>query len=219
MKEEKKKEQENSRIVEITEEEEKKILDEQKKESTPSVPPPQDDEEKDKVLPNSGNGSITDKYIWTQTLSEVDARIPVPQGTKGRDLIVEIKPTTIKVGLKGKPPIVEGIWDKPVKPDDSIWTIEDSKLVILTLSKKNQMEWWSKLIEGEKEINTKKIQPENSKLEDLDAETRSTVEKMMFDQRQKQMGKPTSDELSKQEMLKKFMDAHPEMDFSKAKIG
>ncbi|EST05568.1 CS domain protein [Kalmanozyma brasiliensis GHG001] len=158
-------------------------------------------------------------YKWKQQLDIVEISVPVPQGTKGRDLIVELKKRKIKVSLKGKESIFEGELAKDIKEEDSTWTIEDGNSVEIQLEKMNKNEWWPNVVTHHPKVDTTKIVPENSKLSDLDPETRAMVEKMMFDNRQKAMNKPTSDQIQQQEMLAKLAKANPNIDFSNAKFN
>ncbi|KAJ3106585.1 hypothetical protein HDU97_005950 [Phlyctochytrium planicorne] len=157
-------------------------------------------------------------YKWKQTLKDVDITVEIPKGTRGRDLAIVLKKKEISVGFKGKEPIFNGELCQSIKLEDSTWTLEGGEIQI-HLEKINQMEWWKNVVTHHPAIDTTKIEPENSKLSDLDGDTRAMVEKMMFDQRQKQMGLPSSDEMKKQEILRKFQQQHPEMDFSNAKFS
>eukprot|EP00796_Vickermania_ingenoplastis_P000246 gene247-121_t len=174
------------------------------------------------LVPSAGNGYEYPHYGFTQSLQDLEVRVPLPVAANsrltGKMVDVSITAQRLRVGLKNKPPVVDGELYNRVKTEDCMWTIEDGRVIVVSLTKQNAMEWWKTVIRGDAEIDLQKVVPENSKLDDLDGETRQTVEKMMYDQRQKQMGLPTSEEQKKQDMLKKFMEAHPEMDFSNAKM-
>jgi CS domain/N-terminal conserved domain of Nudc. len=191
-----------------------------KSKSDPPPPPP----------PLGNGGTVPGRYTWTQTLSELSVSIPVPNGTRGKDVSVVLNKNQLRVGLlsqirsipKGSGTeswIVDSALTKAIVVDDSFWTIEDGNRIVLNLQKLNGMEWWDSVCKDDSaKIDVRAIQPENSSLSDLDGETRKTVEKMMYDQRQKAMGLPTSEEQNKLDMLEKFKAQHPELDFSQAKF-
>jgi hypothetical protein len=178
-------------------------------------------------------------YKWDQTIKDLDITIGIEAKYKGKDLDVKIGRNTLKVGIKGQEPFIDvcdcqsadsnttnkhtsqGELPHAIRVDDSTWTLAPTnagKDIEIHLDKQNQLEWWPHVITSAPKIDTSKIQPENSKLGDLDGETRGMVEKMMFDQRQKEAGKPTSDEQKKLDILEKFKQQHPEMDFSNVKM-
>lgn len=178
----------------------------------------------EKVIPNSGNGSKTEKYIWTQTLEEIQANVFIPTNKTKKDLEIKLELDHCYIALKDKSEIfVDAKWCDKIHPDDSYWAIEElengGKAIQLTLSKYADKNWWDCLVKGEPVIDTQKVSPEPSKLSDLDGEMKSTVEKMMIDMRRKQAGLPSLEEQEKKDKMGQFMKAHPEMDFSNCKFN
>jgi hypothetical protein len=223
-------EQSDSKVEEITDEEADKLMQQDVKEVEPQAVPKSDvkkdgegegDESDGGEPPLVGNGLRTDKYWFVQTLGDITLNVFIPEHIKAKNLDVVYTTKKLKVGVKGETPIIDGELPEKIVAEDTLWTIdtiEGERVCQITFDKFDKMKWWDCAIVGDTKINTKKIEPENSKLSDLDGDTRQTVEKMMFDQQQKQKGLPTSDELEKKNKLNKFMEAHPEMDFSKAKF-
>ena len=62
-------------------------------------------------------------YKWQQQLGDVDIYIPVPKGTRAKNLNVVIAKKKLTVGLKGQDPILDGELCKEIKVGDSTWNI------------------------------------------------------------------------------------------------
>eukprot|EP00591_Stephanopyxis_turris_P018706 CAMPEP_0195539718 /NCGR_PEP_ID=MMETSP0794_2-20130614/50199_1 /TAXON_ID=515487 /ORGANISM="Stephanopyxis turris, Strain CCMP 815" /LENGTH=282 /DNA_ID=CAMNT_0040673765 /DNA_START=132 /DNA_END=980 /DNA_ORIENTATION=- len=122
-----------------------------------------DDEDDDSGPPPIGNGGTVDgKYVWTQTLSELNLITSLPENTRGRDLNVDIRKNHLKIGLKSEAPklIVDDDLTKTVIVDDSFWTIEDGNKLSINLQKLNQMEWWDSPCKSDSKIDVRKVQPD-----------------------------------------------------------
>ncbi|CAF2131679.1 unnamed protein product [Brassica napus] len=137
-------------------------------------------------VPNKGNGLDFEKYSWTQDHEEVTITIPVPSGTNPRYVTCEFNTYRLKVCLQGgQHTIIDGALFGAVNPNDCFWYLEDEKVIWVLLRKQDRCGWWKYCMKGEPEIDTQKVDRKSSKLDDLDPDTRSKVEKMMFDERQK----------------------------------
>ena len=94
----------------------------------------EDEVDKGKLKPNAGNGCDLDNYSWTQTLNEIDLRVPLKASfkVKARDVVVEYQKRHLKVGLKGHPPIIEGELFHERKVEDCCWVLQDAKVVAVS---------------------------------------------------------------------------------------
>ncbi len=169
------------------------------------------------LTPNDGNGSDTEKYKWTQTNSEVDVYITIPKGIPSSQMKIIIKADQLSVNIKSEPPLaIQGTLHAKVKPADSEWVLDSSVgLIHINLIKMNSAaEYWTRLLVGEKELDTKKIKPKLASLSDFDGEEKAMLNKMRYESVQKNAGKPVTLDSNTQDVLNKLQSANPNMTFT-----
>ena len=86
-------------------------------------------------------------------MDEVTIFIRPPKGVKAKDLNIKITPTTLSVGLRGRPqPFIHEKFFSKVKPDSSCWTFDEGEVEI-SLHKMRKAETWSSALLGHGEMD------------------------------------------------------------------
>lgn len=168
------------------------------------------------------NGGRSRHYTWTQPqIEQFEMFVPLGKNVKSSDVKVEYDSKHLKIKLKDEY-LVNGELFAPINADSFYWTIDENKnekYISVTFDKIYKMVWWDYVVKGDDILSLSKINPEASKLSDIDPSMRPEIEKMMIENNHKLNNKPYHKDPKTNEMLQKFMKEHPEMDFSKAKIN
>jgi hypothetical protein len=154
-------------------------------------------------LPVAGNGGVTERYFWQQTLDELSVHLCVPPGTAARDVRCEIRAGGVEVAVGGRV-LLKGAFPEPerVRPADSLWTLEPRTETLVLQLEKTRQTWWDCVVQGEPRIDTQKVDS-SRRIDEYDEATQAQIRKIMFDQRQAQQGLPSSDQLRADEILER----------------
>ncbi|KAM6902976.1 nudC domain-containing protein 3 [Xenentodon cancila] len=159
--------------------------------------------------PDSYNGAVRENYSWSQDYTDVEVRVLVPETVvKGRQVSVSLQTGSIRVSMRDgaqERVLMEGEFTHKINTEDSLWSLEPGKCVLLSLNKTSEV-WWNAVLKGEKEIDVNQINRERS-MATVDEEEHAVLDRLTFDYHQKLQGKPQSHEMKVHEMLKKGWDA------------
>lgn len=170
---------------------------------------PANETEKRHSDPDSYNGAVTETYSWSQDYTDLEVRVFVPKAiVKGKQVTVNLQSGTVQVSIKDgaeQKTLMEGQFTHKINTENSLWSLEPGKCVVLSLNKTSEV-WWNAVLKGEKEIDINQINRERS-MATVDEEEHAVLDRLTFDYHQKLQGKPQSHELKVHEMLKKGWDA------------
>lgn len=132
------------------------------------------------------NGGRTDNYIWQQTAYDITLIFPLQKHSR-KDVNLILSPQKMSLYIKNNLQY-EGSFSFSVKCESSTWYIENDSIIV-ELDKFKKHEWWKSAFIGDDEIDTSKVTPASETFSDLDSSTKSTIDKMLFDQQMKERNK------------------------------
>ncbi|XP_059894068.1 nudC domain-containing protein 3 [Gadus macrocephalus] len=159
--------------------------------------------------PDSYNGATRENYSWSQDYTDVEIRVFVSKTVvKGRQVLVNLLPGSVRVCVRDgaeEQVLMEGELPHKINTENSLWSLEPGRCVVLSLSKVGEV-WWNAVLKGEKEIDINQINRERG-MASVDEEEHAVLDRLSFDYHQKLQGKPQSHEMKVHDMLKKGWDA------------
>ena len=76
------------------------------------------------------NGGVGPGYWWSQTLADVALYVPLPPTTRAKDVQCNVTVNSVRIGLRGVPPLVEGTLAGSVRQADSLWSLDSEALLV-----------------------------------------------------------------------------------------
>lgn len=114
----------------------------------------------------STHGGVTERYVWSQTKSEVTLNVVVPAGTRARDVRVRVDRDFVGVALAGSDFALEGTLAHAVAvdedPDEIDWELRQpdgaavGRWLRLTLAKQcpaGVVIWWDRVFAGDEPVD------------------------------------------------------------------
>lgn len=169
---------------------------------------------KDKVS-DSYNGATRDRYTWSQSINDLDILIKLPPCIKtAKELLVNIQPmyfqiqaripTVVKSGSRWRS-VFAGELLHRIRKNESVWSVVPGKHISIHFEKVCER-WWDACLVGEPKIDLSKIDCSRH-LDDMGVEEQMKVQELMWNHQQKLLGKPTSEEIRMEKILKKAWNA------------
>ncbi|OXU24691.1 hypothetical protein TSAR_001481 [Trichomalopsis sarcophagae] len=153
------------------------------------------------------NGASYDNYRWSQSIGELDAVVHLPEEARtSKDVQVRLSAEEIEVAAKSSEEgaeawktLLKGRFSFKIKSSESYWCLEPGKHISLHLEKASER-WWESLVDGEPRIELSKIDCSRN-LEEMAECEQMKVEELMWNQRRKLLGQPTSDQIRMEKIL------------------